>query len=161
MHLACFRSIRPYLFSFHLNPQKIKFNFDFLISERRYGVYLWGFIASSLIAVLTLLIVILWLTNQLKYHFLIVFLIVLFIILAVSSMVFVELQRRRAIRRREQSAHEWVRRTFQDQRKNPGMYQQTNTGQASTTQSSSNGWSQWNPFKKKNRSSSPPRYVTM
>lgn len=95
-------------------------------------------------------------TNQLKYHFLIVFLILLFIILGVASMIFVELQRRKAAQRREQSAHEWVRRTFQDQRK-PYNNQANGSAESRTTT-----WaSKWNPWKKNNRSSSPPRYETM
>ena len=87
----------------------------FFFSERKYGVFRWGLVVSAILilSVVIVIAVALLLDDENKTVVLIV-LIISLLLVGVAACLFIQWLHRRALRRRDEGAKDWIHRTLSE-----------------------------------------------
>ncbi|KAJ9583774.1 hypothetical protein L9F63_021864 [Diploptera punctata] len=130
------------------------------VNHRKYGIFHWGLVVSALL-ILTVVIVValVLLLDDENTTVLLVVLILALIIVGVVACMFLQWLHRRALRRRDEGAKDWIHRTLSANHLHVAAEPTPPPAEPSAPSlSPRHSWIHWAPWRKSTSTSGPPSY---
>ncbi|PSN51003.1 hypothetical protein C0J52_08580 [Blattella germanica] len=128
------------------------------VNSRRYGVYKWGLVVSLLLILFVVVVLAVALTlNDENTTILLTILVLTLVIVGIAACLFMQWLHRRAMRRRDEGAKEWIHHTLSVNQLHVAADPTPPPEPTAPSLTPRSSWN-WAPWRKSTPSTGPPSY---